>query len=80
MTSKAKRLLDEALQLSAAEREALAARLFDSLEADDPHAELAWQMEIERRVADLDQGKVKVLTWTEARRRIFGDLNDRSPD
>jgi putative addiction module component (TIGR02574 family) len=76
MTSKAKKLLDEALRLSPAEREALAGRLFDSLETDDPDAEAAWQAEIERRITELDQGKVKPIPWAEARRTIFGDADD----
>jgi putative addiction module component (TIGR02574 family) len=76
MTSKAKKLLDEALQLSPAEREALAGRIFDSLEADDPDAKRSWQAEIERRITDLDQGVVKPIPWSEARRMIFEDPDD----
>ncbi len=73
MTTKTKKLLDEALQLPPAEREALAGRLFDSLEADDPGAEAAWQAEIERRIAELDQGTANPIPWAEARQMIFGD-------
>jgi putative addiction module component (TIGR02574 family) len=71
MSTKAKKLLDEALRLSPAEREALAGKLFDSLETDDPDAEVAWQKEIERRIAELDQGKVEPIPWAKARRMIF---------
>jgi hypothetical protein len=39
MSSKTKNLLDEALQLSPAEREALAGKLFDSLATDDSDAD-----------------------------------------
>jgi putative addiction module component (TIGR02574 family) len=80
MASKAKKLLDEALRLSPAERELLAGQLFDSLETNDPDSETAWQAEIERRSADLDQGKVKAIPWAEARRMIFGDADDSSRD
>jgi putative addiction module component (TIGR02574 family) len=80
MISKAKKLLDEALQLPPAEREALAGQLFDSLETDDPDAEAAWQAEIERRISELDQGKVKPIPWTEARQMIFGDADDPARD
>jgi putative addiction module component (TIGR02574 family) len=76
MTSKTKKLLDQALRLPPAEREALAGQLFDSLEKEDPGAEAAWQVEIERRIAELDQGIVKPIPWAEARRLIFGDGND----
>lgn len=80
MTSKAKKLLDEALQLSQAEREALAGRLFDSLDKDDPDAESAWQTEIVRRITELDQGLVKPIPWSEARQLIFGDADDSADD
>jgi putative addiction module component (TIGR02574 family) len=80
MTSKAKKLLDEALELSPAEREALAGQLFDSLETDDPDAEAAWQGEIEKRITEMDQGKVKPIPWAEARRMIFGDADDSVRD
>jgi putative addiction module component (TIGR02574 family) len=80
MTSKAKKLLDEALQLSPAEREALAGQLFDSLEPDDPAAKAAWQAEIEKRITEMDQGKVKPIPWTEARQMIFGDTDDSLRD
>ena len=80
MTSKTAKLLDEALQLPPAEREALAGRLFDSLEKEDPGAETAWQAEIERRIAELDQGKVTPIPWHQARQMIFGDVNDPAGD
>jgi putative addiction module component (TIGR02574 family) len=73
MNSKAKKLLNEALGLPPAEREALAGCLFDSLGAHDLDAEAAWQAEIDRRIAELDQGKVKPIPWVKARRMIFGD-------
>jgi putative addiction module component (TIGR02574 family) len=78
MTAKTKKLLDEALQLPSQEREALAGQLFDSLEAEDPNVESAWQTEIEKRMAELDQRKVRTLTWTEAREVIFGDAGPKS--
>lgn len=80
MTSKAKKLLTEALQLSPAEREALAGELFDSLDSIDADAEVVWQAEIERRLSELDQGKVKPIPWTEAREMIFGDADDSARD
>ena len=72
MSSQAKRLLDEALQLTTAEREALAGQLFDSLETDDPDAEAAWDAEIEKWINEMDRGEIKPIPWTEARRMIFG--------
>ena len=63
MSIKGKKLLSEALQLAPKEREALASQLFDSLEASDPDEEAAWQAEIERRIRELDSGKVKTIPW-----------------
>jgi putative addiction module component (TIGR02574 family) len=80
MTSKTKKLLTEALQLSPAEREALAGQIFDSLETVDPDAEGAWQAEIARRISELDQGVVKPIPWSEARRMIFEDADDSVRD
>lgn len=80
MTSKTKQLLDEALLLPPTEREVLAGQLFDSLEADDPDAEIAWQGEIARRIDELDRGDVQAIPWAEARRMIFGDADGDSLD
>src|SRR5207248_8579378 len=76
MTTKAKKLLDEAMRLPPNEREALAGKLFDSLGPTDPDAEAAWQAEIAKRIEELDQGKVKPVPWSKARRMIFGDADD----
>jgi putative addiction module component (TIGR02574 family) len=73
MKSKTKKLLKEALQLEPAEREALAGKLFDSLEPADQDAEAAWRAEIERR---LDQGRVRSIPWAKARRMIFEAEDD----
>lgn len=80
MSAKAKKLLEEALQLSPAEREALAGQLFDSLETDNPDAEAAWQTEVEKRIQEMDQGQVKPIPWDEARQMIFGNTDDSVRD
>jgi len=71
MTADTQKILSEALQLPPAERESLAGQLFDSLETADPDAEAAWQVEIEQRITELDQGFVKPIRWNEARQMIF---------
>jgi putative addiction module component (TIGR02574 family) len=76
MKAMTKKLLDEALQLTPAEREALAGELWDSLERDDLDAEAAWDAEIEGRIAELDSGRVKPIPWAEARRMIFEATDD----
>lgn len=67
------KLLKDALQLPPEARAALAGSLLDSLDSTvDPDAEQAWEREISRRLAQLDNGKVKPTPWSEARRTIAG--------
>ena len=66
-----RRLLAEALQLSAEERAALAAELIQSLETEvDADAEAAWSTEIRARLDRVDAGTAKTISWAEARRRV----------
>ncbi len=66
-------LLKEALKLPPEARAALAGSLLDSLDQEvDEDAETAWHAEIDRRLKELDSGKVKPIPWSEARRRIAG--------
>jgi putative addiction module component (TIGR02574 family) len=77
MTQQALDLLQKALSLSEEERADLACSLMDSLDTlVDADAEAAWAEEIERRVADLESGKVKTVPWDEVRARISSRLND----
>ena len=63
-------LLKHALTLSDKERAELASSLIDSLDpAVDADAELAWQEEIARRLADIESGRVKTIPWDEVRRK-----------
>jgi putative addiction module component (TIGR02574 family) len=66
-------ILKEALKLSPEARAALAGTLIDSLEESmDRDAEAAWEVEIGLRLKEIDQGKVKLIPWAEARARIAG--------
>jgi putative addiction module component (TIGR02574 family) len=66
-------ILKEALKLPPAARAALAGTLIDSLEESvDRDAEAAWEVEIGLRLKEIDQGKVKLIPWAEARARIAG--------
>ncbi len=66
-------LLKEALKLPPEARAALAGSLLDSLDQEvDEDAENAWHTEIDRRLKNLDSGKVKPVPWLEARRKIAG--------
>lgn len=71
MTKAAEAVLADALRLDADSRAQIASELLASLDGpSDPDAEAAWQAEIERRVADLKAGNLKLEPWEQAKRRI----------
>lgn len=74
------RLLGRALRLDEGERADLAGRLLDSL--DDTEADIgveeAWRDEITRRMAELDEGVVKPVSWEEVQARVFGRSRGRN--
>ena len=71
-------LLREASNLPPADRATLAGVLIESLDpAPDAEVEAAWAEEIRRRVAELDSGSVKTVSWEDVRRDLFDRLNER---
>ncbi len=61
----------EALSLSEAERAELAHNLVASLDGRaDPDAETAWDVEILRRLAEIDAGTANLIDREEFRRRM----------
>ncbi|HEY1676890.1 MAG TPA: addiction module protein [Candidatus Sulfotelmatobacter sp.] len=69
-------LLKHALTLSDKERAELASSLIDSLDPTvDADAELAWQREIARRLEEVENGKVKTVSWNEVQRKGEALLN-----
>ncbi len=71
-------LFRDASELSERDRATLAGLLIESLEAEpEPDVEAAWSAEIERRLADIDSGNVKTVSWDEVRRRLLDRLNAR---
>jgi len=66
-------ILKEALKLPPEARAALAGTLLDSLdETVDKDAESAWEAEISVRLKEIDEGKLNLIPWAEARARITG--------
>lgn len=66
-------ILKEALKLPPEARAALAGTLLSSLdEIIDRDAESAWEAEIVMRLKEIDEGKVNLIPWAEARARIAG--------
>jgi putative addiction module component (TIGR02574 family) len=77
MTPEVSKLLEQALSLSVEEREALADSLISNLDGKvDEGAHAAWEEEIERRVAELDSGTAKTISWAEVRKRNLAKLPD----
>jgi putative addiction module component (TIGR02574 family) len=76
MNTTAKQLYENALQLPDSERSELAAWLIESLDPEVDHdVEEAWNVEIARRIDELDSGAVRAVPWPEARRMIL-ELSD----
>jgi putative addiction module component (TIGR02574 family) len=75
-------LLEQAMRLPEHERGDLAARLIDSLDpaTGDDEVEMAWDGEIQGRLADLDEGRVQPVPWPEARRLIMEESQLDAPD
>ncbi|HKN26125.1 MAG TPA: addiction module protein [Candidatus Acidoferrum sp.] len=71
-------ILKKALALPTEARAALAGSLLESLDdAVDQSVEEQWDIEIARRVEELNSGKVKPIPWEAARRQISALLNGR---
>ena len=65
------RLRSEALALSEAERAELAHDLIQSLDAPHDNAVVdAWELEISRRIAEIDSGQAELVERSGFRRRI----------
>jgi putative addiction module component (TIGR02574 family) len=74
----ASELLKHALTLPEKERADLAYSLIDSLDpATDVDTDLAWQEEIARRLAEVENGTVKTIPWEEVRRKGRALLDGR---
>jgi putative addiction module component (TIGR02574 family) len=75
MATSATDILKQALELKEEERAELASLLIESLdEPAEEGVETAWAVEIERRMADLDSGDAKTLSWEEVRKKLHGRL------
>lgn len=71
MTDAARRLIEQAMELSAEERLRVAEQLVESVrDASEPGWDDAWRLELERRVAELRSGAVEALPWSEVRERL----------
>ncbi|MGA7339478.1 MAG: addiction module protein [Terracidiphilus sp.] len=78
MSPNAQRLLDEARQLSPDEREWLAeCLLIDDESISAAEVESAWDTEIERRLAEIDSGAVKMIPGDEVLERMDARIKEK---
>jgi putative addiction module component (TIGR02574 family) len=75
MTKPLDEVLAEALRLDIRARATIVTELLASLDGPpDAGAATAWEAEIQRRVAAIEAGTVKLEPWEDVRRRIEKDL------
>jgi len=78
MPKNANDVLADALRLEPDSRAEIAAELLASLDGPaDPDAEAAWDAEIERRIAAIEAGTVRLEPWSEVKSRIERDVLGR---
>lgn len=71
-------VLADALRLDDGARAELAAELLASLDGPtDPDAESAWDAEIERRIAAIENGTIPLEPWEQVKRRIEKEILGR---
>lgn len=74
MSSESHEILQSALALPETERAGIAASLILSLDSEtDDDADAAWAEEIQRRIASVDNGEVKLIPWDE----VMLEMRDR---
>ncbi len=78
MTKAVETILADALRLDLDARAEVVTELLASLDGPaDPGAEAAWAVEIERRVAAVDAGTIKLEPWDNVKRRIEKEILGR---
>ena len=79
MATSQKRLFKEALDLTEKDRAKLAGLLIGSLDAEDGEGvDAAWISEVEGRLAALDKGHTKTISWEVAKKQLLKNLNARN--
>ena len=67
-------IVTQALQLSPRDRAAIAERLISSLDDEiEPDVEIAWQEEVQSRLAEIDNGEVVCIPWEQVLHRLRRD-------
>jgi putative addiction module component (TIGR02574 family) len=72
-----KEVFQDAVQLPERDRAALAGLLIETLDpVPETDVEAAWSEEIQRRLAEVDAGTVKLISWEEVRAELFAQPNE----
>jgi putative addiction module component (TIGR02574 family) len=78
MSKSAPSVFADALRLEPETRAELAAELLASLDGPaDLDAQAAWDAEIERRIAAIEAGLIRLEPWTDVKRRIEKEILGR---
>ena len=78
MSKATRSVLADALRLEPDARAEVAAELLASLDGPaDADAEGAWDAEIDRRVAAIESGTIRLEPWADVKRRIERDILGR---
>jgi len=77
MSHQSEQILRSALTLPESERAEIAAFLIDSLDSKhDDDADEAWAAEIQRRLASIDKGEVKLIPWDDVLQEMQRHVHD----
>ena len=71
MDQELKSVLDKALNMSHENRALIVDRLIDSLDVNTDHdVEAAWQQLIQKRIAEVERGEAKFISWEVAKEKL----------
>jgi putative addiction module component (TIGR02574 family) len=71
MNQKSEAIISDAMLMPDEDRAMIAERLIASLDHEfEKDSEIAWQKELQKRVDDIDSGKVNCIPWKQIRARL----------
>lgn len=76
MNQKIEAIISDAMLMPVKDRAIIAERLIASLDQEfEKDTELAWQNELQKRVDEINSGKVSCVPWKEVRTRLKKNSN-----
>ena len=71
MKANTKKMISQTLRMPASDRAIIAERLIASLDTPtEQDAEIQWQEEIQRRLLEIDNSIVDLISWEEVKKRL----------